>query len=51
MTARASKKTALKEDIKNVLEDLWDTEEEEEELFYKIFSRECINEKKHKIIR
>ena len=37
MTTRASKKAALKEDIKHVLEELWDAEEEE--LFYKIFSR------------
>ena len=29
MTARAERKTALKEDVKNVLEGLWDTEEED----------------------
>ena len=39
MTTREEKKTALKEGIKNSLEELWDAEEEE--LFYKIFTREC----------
>ena len=37
MTTRKSKKEALKEEIKHVLEELCDTEEEE--LFFKIFTR------------
>ena len=37
ITTRVSRKVSLKEDIKNVLEELWDAEEEE--LFYNIFSR------------
>ena len=34
---------ALKEDIKHVLEELWDIEDEEP--FYKIFSKQCIGAK------
>ena len=50
MTTRTLKKAALKEGIKNVLEELWDTEEEEP--FYKIFSRECMSTKRmQKILR
>ena len=43
MTSRTSKKAALKECIKYVLEDLWDAEEEEP--FCKIFKREFVNGK------
>ena len=43
MTTRAERKAALKKDVKNVLEDLWDAEEEEP--FYEIFTRECENRK------
>ena len=35
---REQRKVALKEDVKNLLEELWDAEEEE--IFYKIFIRE-----------
>ena len=50
MTTRTSRKESLKEDIKNVLEELWDSEEEE--IFYKIFTRECVNAKEmQKILR
>ena len=41
MKIRTSRKESLKEDIKHVLEELWDAEEEEP--LYKIFSRECMN--------
>ena len=44
MTTRTSSKEALKEDIKNVLEELWGAEEEEP--LYKYFTRELM-EKKH----
>ena len=43
MSTRKSRKAALKEDMKYVLEELWDAEEEEP--FYEIFSRECVNAK------
>ena len=43
MTTSKSRKAALKEDIKHVLEESWDSEEEEP--FYKIFTRECLNAK------
>ena len=39
VTTRTSRKSALKKDVKCVLEELWDAEEEE--LFYKIFTIEC----------
>ena len=41
MTTRTSRKEALKEDIKYVLEELWCADEEEPS--YKIFSIECMN--------
>ena len=44
MTTRAERKAALKEDIKHVLEELWDTEEEEP--LYKTFTRECLGAKR-----
>ena len=43
MTTRTSRKEGLKEDIKHVIEDLWEVEEKE--LFCKIFARECVNAK------
>ena len=49
MATKISRKEALKEDIRNVLQELCDTKEEEP--FYKIFSRECMNAKgAHKIL-
>ena len=35
---RSRRKAALKEDVKHLLEELWDAEEDE--MFYKIFTRE-----------
>ena len=50
MKNKTSRKEALKEDIKHVLKELWDTEEEK--TFCKIFSRECMNAKgMQKILR
>ena len=50
MTARKSRKEALKEDIKHDLEELWDAEEKEP--LWKFFTRECLNRKYvHKILR
>ena len=43
MTTGTSRKAALKEDVKYVIEELWDAEEEEP--FCKIFTRECLNRK------
>ena len=43
MATRTSRKAALKEDIKHVLEELWDAEEEEP--LYKIFTIECLGAK------
>ena len=43
MKTRTSRKVALKEDIKHVLEELWD--DEEKEPLCKIFTRECMEEK------
>ena len=40
MTTRESRKLALKEDIKHILEELWIIKEEES--LYKIFTRECL---------
>ena len=40
---RIKMNTALKEDIKHVLEELWDIGDEEP--FYKIFSKQCIGTK------
>ena len=39
MTTMVARKEALKEDVKHVLEELQDAEEEEP--FFKIFTREC----------
>ena len=44
MITSASRKADLKEDIKHVLEELWDSKEEEESL-YKIFTREFLKAK------
>ena len=43
MTTRTSRKSALKEDIKHVIEELWDLEEEE--ALYKIFTKEFLGAK------
>ena len=43
MENRTSRKEALKEDIKHVLEELWDAEEEDP--FCKNFKRKCANAK------
>ena len=43
MKTGTSRKVSLKEDTKHVLEELWEAEEEES--FYKIFTRECVNKK------
>ena len=39
MTTRSEIKASVKEDINHVLEEMWDAEEEEP--FFKIFTREC----------
>ena len=50
MTTRTSRKASLKEHIKHVFGELWDAEEEDP--FYKIFSREFMNTKgTQKILR
>ena len=50
MATKTSRKAAFKEEIKHVLEELWDSEEEEP--FYKIFTRVFMNAKgTQKIIR
>ena len=48
MTNKEKSKEALKEDIKHLLEEIWDTEEGE--MFYNIFTRESAKET-HKVLR
>ena len=43
MATITAMKEALKEDIKHVLEELWDAKEEE--TLFKIFTRECLGAK------
>ena len=40
LLSRKSKKVALKEDIKHILEELWDVETEQP--LFKIFTRDCL---------
>ena len=44
MATRKSREIALKEDIKHIIEELWDLEEEKP--LYKIFTRGCLGANK-----